>query len=182
MDEPELDSILRRAKAPAQRVAWFGALLAREAGTPVVLVGGSAIGVYTEGEYVSQDIDVVGDRKRLAAILRRWGFCPEVGRSRRTYWVRDPPGLVDLVGARTKSHLSPQTLQTPYGSVHLGPPEDLITRRLMRAGAEHSTELFREAVLIAHRYRAVLDWEYIRADARYEHVLPLYEQLRQLVG
>ncbi len=182
MDEREFDSVLRKARSPAQRVAWFGALLAKESGIPVVIVGGSAIEVYTEGEYVSQDIDIVGDREQLAAVLRRWGFHQEEGRSGRTYWVKKPLGLVDLVGARMKSSLSPQTFQTPYGSVSLAPLEDLITRRLMRAGAEHSTELFREAVLIAHRYRGVLDWEYIRADAQYERVLPLFEQLRTLVG
>ncbi len=182
MDERAFDSILRKARSPDQRVAWFGALLAEEAGVPVILVGGSAIEVYTEGEYVSQDIDVVGDREKLEAVLRRWGFHPERGRSSRTYWFKKVPGLVDLVGARMKSDLPLQTMRTPYGSVSLGPPEDLITRRLMRAGAEHSTELFQEAVLLAHRYKTALDWEYIRADAKYEHVLPLYEQLRRLVG
>ncbi len=182
MDERELDFILRRPRSPDQRVAWFGALLATESGVPVVIVGGSAIEVYTEGEYVSQDIDIVGDPRKLAAVLRRWGFHRAEGRSSRTYWVKKPLGLVDLVGARMKSDLPPQTVRTPYGSVRLGPPEDLITRRLMRAGAERSTELFREAVLLAHRYKDVLNWEYIRADAQYERVLPLYEQLRKLVG
>ena len=182
MDEREFDSLLRKAKTPDRRVAWFGALLAKESEVPVVIVGGSAIQVYTERAYVSHDIDIVGDRSKLAAVLRRWGFHREKGRSSRIYWVKEPLGLVDLVGVRMKSGLSPQTVQTPYGSVNLGPPEDLITRRLMRAGAEQSTDLFQEAVLIAHRYRDVLDWGYIRADAQYERVLPLYEQLRKLVA
>ncbi|MGB7124923.1 MAG: hypothetical protein WBE40_08750 [Thermoplasmata archaeon] len=181
MDRREFDAVMRKAESPDQRVAWFGALLTKESGVEVIIVGGSAIEVYTSGEYVSHDIDVVGERDRLASVLRKWGFKQQEGRSSRTYWAKKPLGLVDLVGAHLKSDLATQTFQTPYGSVSLGPPEDLITRRLMRAGAERSTKLFQEAALIANRYKDRLDWEYIRLDAKYENVLPLYEQLRKLV-
>ncbi|MGB6443511.1 MAG: hypothetical protein WBF81_09495, partial [Thermoplasmata archaeon] len=135
MDRREFDAVMRKAESPDQRVAWFGALLTKESGVEVIIVGGSAIEVYTSGEYVSHDIDVVGERDRLASVLRKWGFKQQEGRSSRTYWAKKPLGLVDLVGAHLKSDLATQTFQTPYGSVSLGPPEDLITRRLMRAGA-----------------------------------------------
>jgi hypothetical protein len=181
MDELEFDQIVRRATTQEMRVAWFGALLSRATESAIVIVGGSAIQIYTEGRYVSQDIDVVGPKGRISSTLRRWGFKHESGRSRRTYWVKRPVGLVDLVGTSLKSNLPIRTLQTPYGSVSLGPLEDLITRRLMRAGREQSKELFQEAVLLASRYNDTLDWDYIQADAKYEHVTPLYEQLRKLV-
>ncbi len=181
MDEREFETILRKAKRPDQRVAWFGALLTQASGVQIVIVGGSAIEVYTDGRYVSRDIDIVGPKRRLVPVLRQWGFKPESGRSSRTYWVKPPWGLVDLVGTKRKSNLPTQTIHTPYGSVSLGPVEELITRRLVRAGRERSEELFQEAVLLANRYQMTLDWDYIQAEAKYEHVLPLYEQLRKRV-
>jgi len=51
----------------------------------------------------------------------------------------------------------------------------------MRAGRERSTELFRQAEVLAAQYAATLDGEYIRAEAKNEHVLPLFEQLRRQV-
>ncbi|MGA8302709.1 MAG: hypothetical protein WA691_05880 [Thermoplasmata archaeon] len=181
MDEHEFDTIIRRAERPDERVAWFGALLTEASGVSLVIVGGSAIEIYTAGAYVSSDIDIVGSKTRIAPVLRRWGFQQESGRSSRAYWVKSSLGLVDLVGTRLKSELPIQTIRTPYGSVNLGPVEELITRRLMRAGRERSPELFQEAVLLADRYKSALDWDYIEGHAKYERVLPLYEQLRRQV-
>ncbi len=184
MDRDGFDRIMRRAAAPHQRVAWFGALLAEESGLGkrLVIVGGSAIELYTEGEYVSRDVDVVGDKDRLVPVLRRWGFRAQTGRDRRQYWFRAPLGLVDLVGPLHKSGLPTQIVETRYGAVRLGAVEDLLVRRLMRAGRESSSALFQEAVILASRYRTSLDWRYIESESRHEHVLPLYRQLQNRVG
>ena len=148
----------------------------------LVIVGGSAVEVYlTSRQYVSQDIDIVGDREAIRPVLRRWGFSAVEGRDGRTYWMKDGLGQVDLVGATDRSAIPSRAKRTPYGTVLLGSVEYLIVRRLMRAGRERSTELFRQAEVLAAEYGAGLDWSYIRSEAKFENVLPLYEQLRKQV-
>jgi hypothetical protein len=184
MKREEFDRIIGRARTEDKKVAWFGALLTRETGLVgrLIIVGGSAIEVYlTSSQYVSQDIDVVGSRSAILPVLRRWGFRQKTGRSARTYWIKEGLGQVDLVGAKDRSGLPPRSERTPYGPVLLGPVEYLIVRRLMRAGRERSTELFRQAEVLAARYENGLDWDYIRIESAYENVLPLYEQLAQQV-
>jgi hypothetical protein len=184
MDRQEFERILSSAPSESERIAWFGALLTREAGLQgkLIIVGGSAIEVYlTSNKYVSQDIDVVGAKGPITQVLRRWRFHREEGRSGREYWTKDGLGQVDLVGPKDRSGLPPRVEHTPYGDLLLAPVEYLIVRRLMRAGREHSTELFRQAEVLAVQYGGELDWDYIRGDASRENVLPLYEQLRRQV-
>jgi hypothetical protein len=185
MDGAELDRILASASSGAQRIEWFGALLAKESGLGrrLVIVGGSAIEVYLSSDrYVSEDIDVVGDRRRIAPVLRRWGFEPEQGRDARTYWSKTGLGKVDLVGSADRAGLPSRMRGTKYGPVRLGPVEYLIVRRLMRSGREHDVELFRQAEALAVDYGPSLDWDYLRGQASYEGVLPLFERLREQVG
>ncbi|MGI0131316.1 MAG: hypothetical protein ACREEC_14390 [Thermoplasmata archaeon] len=183
MSEREFDRAMRKASEPYERVLWFGALLGKESGLDdtLVVVGGFAIEVYTRGEYVSEGVDVVGAKVRIVPVLRRWKFTSQLGRDHRTYWFKEPLGLVDLVGVGGRSG-PPPTVMTPHGPVQLGPVEDLIIRSLMRSEREHSVELFREAEILAHRYTDSLDWDYLQAGAKHEHVLPLYRQLRRPVG
>ena len=130
--------------------------------------------------YVSQDVDLVGDRTAIETVLRRWGFREVEGRSRRRYWMDESVGLVDLVGSADRSGLPPRKLATPYGPVTVGPPEPLIIRRLMRAEREDSASLFDQAVALARM--GGLDWEYLESEARYEKVEPLLKRLRKSLG
>jgi len=182
MNRREFESAISRAASEEDRLAYFGALLSRESGlgNRLIVVGGSAIEIYLTAEvYASQDIDIVGTKAAIAPILSKWGFIEEVGRSRRSYWVKAGLGQVDLVGPRDRSGLSPRPWPTPFGEVMLAAVEYLIVRRLMRAAREHRPDLFRQAQVLAIRYRRELDWEYIRGMAKSENVLPLYEQLRE---
>lgn len=51
----------------------------------------------------------------------------------------------------------------------------------MRAAREHSTELFRQAEVLAAQFKRRIDWEYVRSQAEYERVPPLYSQLRSQI-
>ncbi len=169
MDATEFDGIVASAPKPDDRIAWFGALLAREARTRVEIVGGSAIEIYlTSAEYVSEDIDLVGRTDRLIPVLRRWKFHRVEGRSHRAYWVKKPIGLVDLVGPGDRSGLRPRRVETPFGPVLVSAVEPLILRRLTRASREHSDELYGQAVRLARHGK--LDWEYLATMAKYEGV------------
>ncbi|MCI4350698.1 MAG: hypothetical protein L3K15_04220 [Thermoplasmata archaeon] len=180
MDAAEFARIIRKAGTPEDRIAWFGALLAREARKPVEVVGGSAIEIYlSSASYVSQAVDLVGDPAAIESVLRRWGFRQLEGRSGRTYWTDQIVGLVDLVGLADRSGLSPHKVSTPFGPVTLSAPEPLIIRRLMRADRENSVDRFRQAVALARIGN--LDWEYLQSEARYEKVEPALRRLRKLI-
>lgn len=184
MNRKEFEDTLAKARTEDERLSWFGALLTRESKLDgqLIIVGGSAIEIYlTSNEYVSMDIDVVGEKAAISAVLRRWGFQAEKGRDRRIYWVKKGLGNVDLVGPRDRSGLPPRAFPTPYGDVLLGAIEYLILRRLMMARQKRSREMFRLAAVLAARYNRGLDWEYIRAHAAYEKVLPLFDELKKLV-
>ena len=117
MNRKEFEDTLAKARTEDERLSWFGALLTRESKLDgqLIIVGGSAIEIYlTSNEYVSMDIDVVGEKAAISAVLRRWGFQAEKGRDRRIYWVKKGLGNVDLVGPRDRSGLPPRAFPTPY--------------------------------------------------------------------
>jgi hypothetical protein len=184
MDRKEFELAIAKARTEDERLSWFGALLTRESKLEgrLIIVGGSAIEIYlTSSKYVSMDIDVVGDKGAISAVLRRWGFRRVPGRDRRVSWVKKGLGSVDPVGPTDRSGLPPRSISTPHGEVLLAPVEYLVVRRLMRAGRERSTELFRQAEVLAAQFKRSLDWEYTRSEAEHERVLPLYNQLRAQV-
>lgn len=169
MDAADFAEAIQKASREDDRVAWFGALLRKEARKEVEIVGGSAIEIYISSDtYVSQDIDIVGERAAIERVLLRWRFRQVEGRSSRTYWTHPKVGLVDLVGAADKSGLPPRHVPTACGPVTLSAPEPLIIRRLVRASRESSDELFRQAVELASLGN--LDWGYLELEARYERV------------
>lgn len=180
MNRSEFSRVIRQARSPEDRVAWFGALIANETGKAVEVVGGSAIEVYLSSSvYVSQDIDLVGDIDRVKLVLQKWGFRQVEGRSHRIYWTDNFVGLVDLVGPADRSGLPPRRVKTPYGPVLLSAPEPLIIRRLSRAHREKSDELFRQAVSLARL--GGLDWDYLESEARYENVEDRLRELRKII-
>jgi hypothetical protein len=156
------------------------ALLEKESSTAVEIVGGSAIEVYlSSSAYVSEDIDVVAKRAPVQLVFSRWGFSEVVGRSHRRYWSHKLVGLVDLVGSADRTGLPPHKVKTPFGPVTLGAPEPLIIRRLVRSDREESSELFRQAVLLARL--GGLDWDYLESEARYEGVEAALKRLRKKI-
>jgi hypothetical protein len=178
MNRREFDRVLRSAPTPEERIAWFGALLAKESKTDIEIVGGSAIEIYlSSAHYVSQDIDLVGSKLRIGPVLRKWGFRELAGRSHRVYWFKAALGLVDVVGAGDRSGLPPRRIKTPHGPVSISAVEPLIARRLMRAHREESSALYRQAVELARK--ADLDWEYLEAIAKFEGVSSLLRKLRK---
>jgi len=180
VDALKFDRIIASAPTPEDRISWFGALLAKESRTEVEIVGGSAIEIYlSSSAYISQDIDLVGRKDRIAPVLRRWKFRPQEGRSRRVYWFKKEIGLVDVVGAGDRSGLRPREVKTPYGPVLVSAVEPLIVRRLIRAQREKSDELFRQAVGLAKQGN--LDWGYLETMTKYEGASRMLEKLRKAV-
>jgi hypothetical protein len=180
MDAAEFAREIGKARSAEERIAWFGALLRRESGKNVEVVGGSAIEVYlTSSAYISQDIDLVGERAAIERILRDWGFHRVEGRSHRVYWTEGSLGLVDIVAQADRSGLPPREVSTPYGPVLLSAPEPLIIRRLQRSARESSEALYRQAVALARLGN--LDWQYLESEARFEKVESQLKRLRSAI-
>jgi hypothetical protein len=73
----DVERELRSAKGADRRILTSAALLRQEADLGVddlVVVGGSAIEIYTEGAYVSGDVDICAPRDPIRSVLTRWGF------------------------------------------------------------------------------------------------------------
>jgi hypothetical protein len=173
----DVEAMLKAQSESATRALYFSAMLAAESGNlDVVVVGGSAIEIYTEGAYVSGDIDLVGPREALGKTLRAWGFQHE-----SRVWFHRAGGLTfDLVGPHYNGRADrTQRVETPYGPVRLAGPEDLIVKRLIAAAYWKTPEEFSQAVLRAVRHRETIDGTYREELAHRELVSRLIPQLRE---
>jgi hypothetical protein len=114
------------------RLASLVSAVFRERGIELVVVGGSAIEFYTEGAYVSGDLDLclvsparldLRTRQELMGRLRARG-------GPRSWQVAGQ--YLDLLGAvETLARTPFDELQAPYGPVRLISPEDLLVERVL---------------------------------------------------
>ena len=132
-----------------------------ERGFKLVVVGGSAVEFYTEGGYMSGDIDFC--RKTLAAIPPR--VMQEVvaklgGKGVARSWL--VCGLyVDLLGIlETESTKPNRELETPYGTVSIIPPELALVERVLFAYCPPTAECVPSArqMMAAALKDGAFDW------------------------
>jgi hypothetical protein len=166
----ELRKALERASSPTERRVYFVALLSRDAGwkaDDAIVVGGSAIEVYTSGRYTTGDIDlVVTAPDPPKRVLRPWGF-----RQQGRIWYHDDLGIVvDFVKPPYTGDPSRcQILTTPYGPVRIAAIEDLIVKRLASAKHWRRPGDMEHAKILAHLYRDRIAWDYVEHEAdRYD--------------
>ncbi len=157
----------------------LGALLSKESGLGdrLVVVGGSAITIYTNSAYVSGDFHVVGGRTRIIPVLKRWGLVFDA-----RYWRKDGLGLAVEPGRTRYRGLLSRTvrLETKAGPVRLAAPEDLIVRRLIYAKGEYGVRSRRaldEAILLYQRFEGTLDRVHLAKEVRHERVAEPYSEM-----
>lgn len=169
----EMEAVVRSSDRADRRITNFLALLSKESSSWVIVVGGSAITVLSEGRYVSSDIDIRVGPPGVDRVLKRWGFTKE-GR----HYFRDDLGLfIDIVGTEyTGDPYRAQELMTPYGAVSVAAVEDLIVKRL--AAAKHwpgpeAREEIEQARTLWLLYEEELDTPYLERVAEEYDVLDL---------
>ncbi|MBX3745612.1 MAG: hypothetical protein KF833_09915 [Verrucomicrobiae bacterium] len=158
----------------------------RQRGIELVVVGGSAIEFYTDGEYVSGDLDlclVSPARIDLRTRQERMGLLQAAG-GPRSWQVAGQ--YVDLLGeVETLAKTPFAELTGPYGPVRLISPEDLLVERLLisiypqpYAPADHCA---RKLLAVALCGQVEVDWAELRrlAAGPAFDILPL---LLQRVG
>lgn len=175
----EVIANLESARNPTERRLHFSAMLATAGGVPAddfIIVGGSAIEIYTRGEYTSGDIDIVlSPRWDLAKTLRAWRFS-----SQGRLWINEALRIViDLVPyPYTYDRTKTQVLVTPYGSVRIAAIEDLLVKRMVSAKWWKRPGDLEHAKMLAVLYRDRIDWSYVEGLAIRFEVADLLSNLR----
>lgn len=166
----------------AMKLAGIITTLFQQRGYPLVVVGGSAVEFYTEGGYMSGDIDfcrrsLKGPSLRLIKDVLEplGGKC--VGRN----WL--VCGLfVDMLGVIESETVKPyRDLETPYGKVLILPPElALVERVFYSLDSSESVASARQMVATALE-DASFDWQEAErlADLPDFKVLPELRKLRE---
>ena len=166
----------------ALKLSGLVTTLFQEHGFPLVVVGGSAVEFYTEGGYMSGDVDFC--RTSLKAIPLR--LMSDVmlrlgGKSLGRNW--QVCGIyVDFLGLLESETVLPnRELDTPYGRVYFLPPELALVERIIFA--ESSAECLPSArqMMAAALQDERFDWAEARrlADLPDFKVLPQLEAMRK---
>jgi hypothetical protein len=179
VDRDEFRDAIRGEEFPYRQIRAFGAMLASESGLGtegMTLVGGSALEVYTQGDYASDDVDLVAaDRDRVVATLRKWGF-----RSEGVYWTSPNfRPLVQIVGKYDSgSRRLTRLVSTKFGPLRLAAIEYLVVKRLVEARQWRRPEALAEATLAVERYGSEMDWAYVELLAKKDGVGDLAAHIR----
>lgn len=130
-----------------------------ERGFPLVAVGGSAVEFYTEGGYMSGDIDFC--RKTLKSVPPR--IMQEVaeslgGKGLGRNWLIC--GLyVDILGLlESETVLAERIVQTPYGEVKILAPEQVLVERILYAEQDAECTQSARQMMVAALKDPAFDW------------------------
>ncbi len=159
------------------RKLYFMGLLTQEAEKrkvrPIV-VGGSAVDIYTEGIYPSHDIDLVSNRKIIGEILENvFNFKPS-GR----HWINEQIGLaVEVPGSSLAGEKNKVTvIRIENLKVYVIGFEDLIIDRLNACVHWKSETDCDQARYIIRYYRNRLDFGYLEKKAKDEGILTILRE------
>jgi hypothetical protein len=177
----EAEEGVASARSRPERIRYFGALLEKATGQETIIVGGSAIEIYTSGRTSSRDIDLVTARARAIEVVESWGF-ERTGRIwRRPDWDFD----VDLVGPSLMgSHQKILVFDTPYGPARVAGVEDLLVKRLVELKHWPTSPAWRESLvtqveILLSEFRDKLDEEYLAFIARRDDVVDLLSDFQR---
>ena len=173
----EKDPTLKSAK-----LASLCSTLWAERGVELVVVGGSAIEILTEGAYASGDLDMCHANKATLSVDERkeiMGLLDAKGGPRN--W--QVAGMyLDLLGpVESFSHTPFRRIEAPYGSFLVMKPEDLLVERVLMTFYLGESQTARECAkkLVAMMLDGVIpvNWGEVRRLAN----LPEYRNLPQCI-
>jgi len=173
----EQDPTLKCAK-----LASLCSALWRERGVELVVVGGSAIEILTEGSYASGDLDLchankatlpADERQRVMALLEAKG-------GPRNWQVAGM--YLDLLGpVESFAHTPFRRIEAPYGNILVMKPEDLLVERVLMSFYLGESPTARNCAKIltsvAVRGEIEMNWGEVRRLAN----LPEYRNLPQCI-
>jgi hypothetical protein len=168
------DLLERSLKLAGLLTSMFG-----KRGFPLVVVGGSAVEFYTEGGYMSGDIDLC--RTTLKAIPPRLmqEVVSELGGEGVARSWRICGLYVDMLGFLESETVLPfRELETPYGIVRIIPPELALVERVLVAYFPPSEEALATAkkMMSAALADATFNWD----EARRLAALPSFDVAKEM--
>jgi len=161
----------------AVKLSGLISTLFAQRGFPLVVVGGSAVEFYTEGGYMSGDIDFC--HKTLKSVPPR--LMQEIaeslgGKGLGRNWLIC--GLyVDILGIlESETALPERILETPYGSVKILPPELALVERVLYAEQDAECVASARQMMAAALADKTFDW----AEAERLASLPDFKVAQQM--
>jgi hypothetical protein len=172
----ETDPTLRHLKLASLVSAVF-----RERGVELVVVGGSAIEFYTEGAYVSGDLDLCLISPARLDVRTRQELMGRLGAQGGPRSWQVAGQFVDILGeVETLARAPFDELQAPYGPIRLVSPEDLLVERVLISVYPQPHEparlCARKLIAVALAGQVEMDWQ----DARRLAGRPEYRILPEL--
>ena len=168
--EGTTDPTLKHLKLASLVMAVF-----RERGVELVVVGGSAIEFYTDGAYVSGDLDLCLVSPSRLDIRTRQELMGQLGArgGPRSWQVAGQ--FVDILGeVETLARNPYNELEGPYGLVRMVSPEDLLVERALVSVYPEPDETAgacaRKLAAVALSGQVEMDWEEVKRLAQ----LPSY--------
>jgi len=155
----ESDPTLKHMKLAAMVSTLF-----REHGVDLVVVGGSAIEFYTEGQYASGDIDLCTTSLRRPDQRMRQEVMGLLGAKGGPRSWQVAGHYVDILGELEGLTEAPlDELHTPYGPVRLAPPEELLVERVLvsvyPSAHEQSAQCAKTLIAVALSGQIEMDWK-----------------------
>lgn len=154
----ETDPALKHIKLASLVSAVF-----REGGIELVVVGGSAIEFYTDGAYVSGDLDMCLISPMRIGLRTRQELMGKLGADGGPRSWQVAGQFVDILGpVETLAHTPFDEIEAPYGRVRLLSPEDLLVERVLisvyRQRDETADACARKLIAVALSSQLELDW------------------------
>ena len=173
----EKDPTLKSAK-----LASLVSALWAEHGAELVVVGGSAIEMLTEGAYASGDLDMCHTTAATLPSAEQQEIMELLGAKGGPRNWQVAGMYLDLLGwAESFSRTPFRRIQAPYGSFLLMKPEDLLVERVLMSYYTGENQTARNCarilVSVALRNEIEMNWDEVRRLAN----LPEYRNLAQCV-
>ncbi|MCW5552342.1 MAG: hypothetical protein KIS67_09245 [Verrucomicrobiae bacterium] len=171
----EQDPTLKSAK-----LASLCSTLWAERGVELVVVGGSAIEILTEGAYASGDLDMCHANKATLPVRERLEVMGRLGAKGGPRNWQVAGMYLDLLGpAESFAHTPFRRIEGPYGSFLLMKPEDLLVERVLMSTYPGESPAARKCarilVSVALRGEVEMNWGEVGRLAN----LPEYRNLPQ---
>lgn len=191
MNPTQLQTALAETRAErdpavkAQRLASLCSALFRDRGIELVVVGGAAIEFYTEGAYMSGDVDLCAlEPARPIPLRTRQAIMGELGGTGGPRSWEVAGTFVDLLGVVEKEGRTPvRQLAAPYGTVNVLDPEELLVERVLVAvypsANAPARACARELLAVALKGALRMDWEEVRRLAE-STAFNVFDELQEL--
>jgi len=157
--------------------------LFREAGWDLVVVGGSAVEFYTEGAYMSGDIDLCRRTAAPIPLRRAQDLMGQLGATGGPRSWKVAGLFVDVLGLLENEAVTPcRTITTPCGPITIIPPELAVVERTLPAfypkPDREARNVARKMLTACVRGSTPVDWDEIDRLAR----LPAYNVAKELAS